>query len=168
MSWSDKNTDTKGGIIVAVFSLVVSLCSLGISYRTYLQNMPVSPAEILGIIEAEARASKNHDPDAALLLFDSAAVIRDAGAKPPQAWAGIKEIRERYAALPVFAKLDHIDLTVSLDSAKEFARVKGSTSGEYIDANGKRIAISSVNGEEWALRKGKDGWRIISFSYNLL
>ncbi len=153
--------------IISVMSLLFVLSSLVISYLAFVQNRPVSSMDILDTIRAEAKYSKNHDMEAALALFEPDAVVRDAGARPPQTWSGTMEIKERYEKLPTFIKLDHIDLILSLDAGKEFARVRGSTIGEYLDAGGKRIVISNVNGEEWALRKEKGTWKIVSFSYDV-
>jgi hypothetical protein len=157
----------KAQTVISVISLLFALFSLAISYLVYVQNRPVSSVDILDTIRAEAKYSKNHDPEAALDLFEPDAVVRDAGARPPQIWSGTTAIKERYEELPTFLELDHIDLTLSLDAAKEFARVRGSTIGEYLDTSGKRIVISSVNGEEWALRKEKGSWKIVSFSYDV-
>jgi ketosteroid isomerase-like protein len=150
-----------------ITAIVVAGLGVAVSIVALLVALPVSTDSIRELIDREAVSVVDGDLDSAVLLYAEDAVIRDARSDPPEVWVGISEIRQRYRSLPRFLELAHVDKTVTVDAAGDFARVTASTVGAIVNTDGSSSRIHSVDGEVWSLRKIGGRWQVVSFSYNL-
>jgi len=119
--------------------------------------------EIRGLLADEATAARERDIDRALRLYSEDAVVRDA--RGPS-WSGHTEIRGRYSELPLFKKIDHVDVSVEVSIGGQFASARASTTGLIMNEDGTETPISSIMGEIWVFHKIEGTWKILSFTYN--
>jgi hypothetical protein len=161
-------------VIIAV-TAVATLCIQVIPHLIDLFEDDDDLAAIEGLIAVEAQAAIEHNPDLALSIFTEDATVRDAFAAQRQAldllppgiktsWRGHDEIGPRYAALPEFPSLAHIEISVVFESGG--ASATSSTSGEIVLPDGTKMPVESVDGDLWRFVKIDGEWKIKSFTYN--
>lgn len=155
-------------IVPSIVAAVISAISVVIISEVLIPFIGPEK-DIREVIEQEANLVLVGRIDEALLLFDENAFVKDAAGGNNEwetVWMGQKEIRERYVQLPRFTYLRHDAVDITLSSDRKYARAIADTMGEYI-VDGKKVKISSNQGEKWTLEKIGGEWKITSFTYNL-
>ena len=166
MQQSPKKTD-RWDLPLKLASVFFSMAAIVISIYAINVTQPAPTDDIRLVIEKEARAVEVGNIKEALGLYALGAVVRDVRSNPSLVWIGADEIEKRYLSLPHFESLAHTNLTINVSPSGDYARVRSSTVGKYVESDGTLVNISSVDAEEWALCKVDRNWKIVSFAYNL-
>jgi hypothetical protein len=130
-------------------------------------------AETVGAqLVREAEAARRQDLSAALALWDSQGVIKDAMFTPDvpdddRLWTGSDGIRARYEQefrLRHYRELRHLNLTVTFHGDDEATIVNDLDA--VIEGNSEAARVKLNKSDRWTLRRMNGQWRIVMLEVN--
>jgi cellulose synthase/poly-beta-1,6-N-acetylglucosamine synthase-like glycosyltransferase len=135
--------------------------------------VPPQPSETVGAqLIREADAARRQDVAAALGLWDSQGVIKDAMFTPDvpdddRIWIGFDGIRARYEQefrLRHYRELRHLNLSVTFHGADEATIINDLDA--LIESNEEAARVQLDKSDRWTLRRHNGHWRIVMLEVN--